>query len=104
MPSPATPHLPPAGARKGTEPTAALFVRIPTEYARRLDRAAFELRVPKQSLVSELVERYVDPDSPASRRPPRRGHRSAPRHRGDPRPGCSSPWAATPSGPAPPRC
>jgi excisionase family DNA binding protein len=31
-----------------------------------LDRAAFELRVPKQSLVSELVERYVNPDSPAS--------------------------------------
>jgi excisionase family DNA binding protein len=43
-----------------------LFVRIPTEHARRLDRAAFELRVPKQSLVSELVERYVNPDSPAS--------------------------------------
>ncbi|HEY3829490.1 MAG TPA: helix-turn-helix domain-containing protein [Solirubrobacteraceae bacterium] len=54
------------GAGKGTEPTAALFVRIPTEHARRLDRAAFELRVPKQSLISELVERYVDPDSPAS--------------------------------------
>ncbi|HKC77959.1 MAG TPA: helix-turn-helix domain-containing protein, partial [Gaiellaceae bacterium] len=28
--------------------------------------AAFELRRPKQALVSELVERYVDPDSPAS--------------------------------------
>jgi excisionase family DNA binding protein len=66
MPSPATPNLPPAGTRKGAEPTAALFVRIPTEHARRLDRAAFELRVPKQSLVSELVERYVDPDCPAS--------------------------------------
>jgi excisionase family DNA binding protein len=52
---------------KGAEPkTAALFVRIPTEHARRLDRAAFELRVSKQSLVAELVERYVDPDSPAS--------------------------------------
>jgi excisionase family DNA binding protein len=47
-------------------PTAALFVRIPAEHARRLDRAAFELRRPKQALVSELVERYVDPDSPAS--------------------------------------
>lgn len=54
-----------AGGR-GAEPTAALFVRIPTEHARRLDRAAFELRIPKQSLVSELVGRYVDPDSPAS--------------------------------------
>jgi excisionase family DNA binding protein len=51
---------------RGAEPTAALFVRIPTEHARRLDRAAFELRMPKQSLVSELVDRYVDPDSPAS--------------------------------------
>jgi excisionase family DNA binding protein len=69
MPSPANPHLPRRSSRalaKGGEPTAALFVRIPTEHARRLDRAAFELRVPKQSLVSELVERYVNPDSPAS--------------------------------------
>jgi excisionase family DNA binding protein len=49
-------------------PTAALFVRIPAEQARRLDRAAFELRRSKQALVSELVERYVDPDSPASLR------------------------------------
>ena len=47
-------------------PTEALFVRIPAEHARRLDRAAFELRRPKQALVTELVERYVDPDSPAS--------------------------------------
>lgn len=57
-----------SGGGGGAEPTAALFVRIPTEHARRLDRAAFELRVPKQSLVSGLVERYVDPDSPASLR------------------------------------
>jgi len=41
-------------------------VRIPAEHARRLDRAAFELRRPKQALVSELLARYVDPDSPAS--------------------------------------
>src|SRR5438874_11404438 len=47
-------------------PTEALFVRIPVEHARRLDRAAFELRRPTQALVSELVERYIDPDSPAS--------------------------------------
>jgi excisionase family DNA binding protein len=39
---------------------------VRAEHARRLDRAAFELRVPKQSLVSELVGRYVNPDSPAS--------------------------------------
>lgn len=43
-----------------------LFVRIPAEHARRLDRAAFELRLPKQQLVSGLLERYVDPDSPSS--------------------------------------
>jgi excisionase family DNA binding protein len=69
MPSPSNPRPARSGRGSGgksAEPTAALFVRIPTEYARRLDRAAFELRVPKQSLVSELVERYVNPDSPAS--------------------------------------
>src|ERR1700722_12707284 len=68
MPSPSNPHVSRSGKGPGKseEPTAALFVRIPTEHARRLDRAAFELRVPKQSLVSELVERYVNPDSPAS--------------------------------------
>jgi excisionase family DNA binding protein len=53
-------------AAKERPPTEALFVRIPAEHARRLDRAAVELRRPKQALVSELVERYVDPDSPAS--------------------------------------
>src|SRR5438876_7525034 len=47
-------------------PTEALFVRIPAEHARRLDRAAFELRRPKQALVSELLERYIDPDDAAS--------------------------------------
>src|SRR5215217_2070305 len=41
-----------------------LFVRIPAAEAEKLDRAAFELRVPKQELVSGLVSRYVDP-SPA---------------------------------------
>jgi excisionase family DNA binding protein len=53
-------------ATRAASPTEALFVRIPAEHARRLDRAAFELRRPKQALVSELLERYVDPDSPAS--------------------------------------
>jgi excisionase family DNA binding protein len=48
----------------GPHDTAALFVRIPTAHAEKLDRAAFELRVPKQELVSGLVSRYVDP-SPA---------------------------------------
>jgi excisionase family DNA binding protein len=44
--------------------TTPLFVRIPVAQAEKLDRAAFELRVPKQELVSGLVSRYVDP-SPA---------------------------------------
>ncbi len=52
--------------RSASPPTAALFVRIPTEHAERLDRAAFELKMPKQNLVSELVDRYVNPDSPES--------------------------------------
>jgi excisionase family DNA binding protein len=59
-------RLRPRAAPDERPPTEALFVRIPAEHARRLDRAAFELRRPKQALVSELVERYVDPDSPAS--------------------------------------
>jgi excisionase family DNA binding protein len=54
------------GGSSSQRPTAALFVRIPTEQARRLDRASFELRRSKQALVSELVERYLDPGSPAS--------------------------------------
>ena len=38
-----------------------LFVRIPASEAEKLDRAAFELKTPKQDLVSGLVARYVDP-------------------------------------------
>jgi excisionase family DNA binding protein len=41
-----------------------LFVRIPSTEAEKLDRAAFELKTPKQDLVSGLVARYVDPESP----------------------------------------
>src|SRR4051794_19507686 len=37
---------------------AALFVRLPVEQAEKLDRAAFELKVPKQQLVSALLESY----------------------------------------------
>lgn len=33
--------------------------------AEKLDRAAFELKAPKQELVTSLVARYVDPSSPA---------------------------------------
>src|SRR3954452_17998300 len=37
---------------------AALFVRLPVEQAEKLDRAAFELKVPKQQLVNALVARF----------------------------------------------
>jgi excisionase family DNA binding protein len=60
----AAPHQPsdPHTTRGRQAPTAALFVRIPTEQAKRLDRAAFELSLPKQTLVSGLLERYLDSD------------------------------------------
>jgi excisionase family DNA binding protein len=37
---------------------AALFVRLPVKQAEKLDRAAFELKVPKQQLVNALLERF----------------------------------------------
>jgi excisionase family DNA binding protein len=40
-----------------------LYVRLPTAEAAKLDRAAFELRAPKQDLVAGLVARYVDPST-----------------------------------------
>src|SRR5213080_2660321 len=43
---------------------APLFVRLPRAQADKLDRAAFELKTPKQALVAGLVDRYVDPASP----------------------------------------
>src|SRR5213076_2761418 len=44
--------------------TSGLFVRIPVAEAEKLDRAAFELKTPKQDLVAGLLARYVDPGSP----------------------------------------
>jgi hypothetical protein len=52
------------GTRDDSE-TSALYVRIPTSEAEKLDRAAFELRSHKRDLVAALVERYVDPSTPA---------------------------------------
>jgi excisionase family DNA binding protein len=40
-----------------------LFVRLPRGYAEKLDRAAFELKTPKQALVAGLVGRYVNPST-----------------------------------------
>jgi excisionase family DNA binding protein len=45
-----------------------LYVRIPSSVAEKLDRAAFELRTSKQDLVTGLVSRYVDPDTPSGLR------------------------------------
>ena len=45
-------------AKESDPEMAALFVRLPVEQAEKLDRAAFELKVPKQQLVNALLERY----------------------------------------------
>jgi excisionase family DNA binding protein len=42
----------------------ALFVRLPDEQARLLDRAAAAVPARKKDLISGLVARHVDPDSP----------------------------------------
>lgn len=52
-------------AARGETETCALYVRIPKSEAEKLDRAAFELRSHKRDLVAALVERYVDPTTPA---------------------------------------
>jgi excisionase family DNA binding protein len=43
--------------------TSALFVRLPSAEARKLDRAAHAVGAAKKDLVAGLVARYVDPDS-----------------------------------------
>jgi excisionase family DNA binding protein len=45
-----------------------LYVRLPSTAAEKLDRAAFALRTSKQDLVTGLVSRYVDPDTPSGLR------------------------------------
>jgi excisionase family DNA binding protein len=49
--------------QRKSEPTTALYVRLPTGAARRLDQAAEALGTPKKDLVAGLVSRYLDPDS-----------------------------------------
>jgi excisionase family DNA binding protein len=46
-------------------PTAALYVRLPHHEFEKLDRAAEALSTNKKAIVTSLVSRYVDPDSPA---------------------------------------
>ena len=47
------------------DPTAALYVRLPHPEFEKLDRAAEALATNKKTIVTGLVSRYVDPDSPA---------------------------------------
>ncbi len=46
------------------DPTAALYVRLPHAEFAKLDRAAEALATNKKAIVTNLVSRYVDPDSP----------------------------------------
>ena len=46
------------------DPTAALYVRLPHDEAAKLDRAASALATNKKAIVTSLVSRYVDPDTP----------------------------------------
>jgi excisionase family DNA binding protein len=49
--------------RRTAPPHAALYVRLPADEARKLDRAAHAVGAPKKDLVAGLVARYVDPDT-----------------------------------------
>jgi excisionase family DNA binding protein len=67
-----------AKQRKRRDDTAALFVRLPLEEAEKLDRFAFERRMPKRDVVRRLVAERLDdadvlwhrPAPPAFTRPP----------------------------------
>ena len=47
------------------DPTAAVYARVPATAAAKLDRAAHELGARKRDLLTALLTRYVDPDTPA---------------------------------------
>src|SRR5215213_6260347 len=46
-----------------SDPTTALYVRLPHPEFEKLDRAAAALATNKKSIVTTLVSRYVDPDT-----------------------------------------
>ena len=46
-----------------SDPTAALYVRLPHTEFEKLDRAAAALATNKKALVTTLVSHYVDPDT-----------------------------------------
>jgi excisionase family DNA binding protein len=50
---------------KREEDQKGLFVRLPTDQARRLDRASSALSTPKKDIIAGLLARHVDPDTPA---------------------------------------
>jgi excisionase family DNA binding protein len=45
---------------RSAEDTTALFTRIPARQAAELDRLSFELKVPKQEILSYLLARHLD--------------------------------------------
>jgi excisionase family DNA binding protein len=49
-----------AKQRKRRDDTAALFVRLPLEEAEKLDRFAFERRIPKRDIVRTLLAERLD--------------------------------------------
>jgi excisionase family DNA binding protein len=55
----------PRRARRPSQVTAPLFVRLPVGEAERLDRAAEALGTTKRQLVGALVARHVDPTTAA---------------------------------------
>jgi hypothetical protein len=64
--------------KRRDDETAALFVRLPLEEAEKLDRFAFERRLPKRDVVRRLVAERLDdadvlwhrPAPPPFTRPP----------------------------------
>ena len=46
--------------KRRDDETAALFVRLPLEEAEKLDRFAFERRMPKRDVVRRLVAERLD--------------------------------------------
>ena len=84
--------------KRRADETAALFVRLPLEEAEKLDRFAFERRMPKRDVVRRLVaERLDDADV--------LWHRPAPPPVHDAAPAATPRWssAAPTSCPAPAR-
>ena len=56
------------------EPETPLFVRLPPHIAARLDRASFELRLSKKDLVTALLSRHMDFETPGGMNALRRVH------------------------------